>query len=599
MAVRAEVQQLGLTLEMGEVTTGDPAATRETFSLDAEYKAPGFVNWRVPLLQLPVPMARYLSAVDLPLSEDGDLEIPLAPSTLGFRASIDLPGEWTAQVPESVVIREDFAEYRVTSRFEGRTASVERVFETKVERLPESRASAFDAFVARVKAVPAPVFVLTSAAAQPPMSKPADRPGSSPAAAVRVGGQIKEPRKLKDVRPVYPEAAKQARVQGAVVLECTIDPEGKVTNVRVVESVPPLDQAAIDAVSQWVYVPTLLNGVPTPVIMTVTVNFRLSTGETPKALPDSNEAAACDKGDASACARLGHRLWAGTEVEKDEARAVALFGQGCQGKFAPACTALAWAYELGRGVGRDDKKASDFYRQACDGGSAGGCLRLGYLYEEGRGVARDLAQARKRYKEACHQQQLEACSALASLYAQSSDDKDKSNTAPLFRQACTGGFAAACRKLGFLMERGEGVPKDLAQAADLYRRACDGGDGWGCTNLGSLYARGGGVPKDDARAMELHRKACDMGAARGCTDLGAVHENGRGVERSVAKAAELYTKACAAQDMVGCVSLGLLYANGNGVPKDPGRARELFERACKGGYPPGCDRLNRSSDPER
>jgi protein TonB len=97
-----------------------------------------------------------------------------------------------------------------------------------------------------------------------------------PVQAVRVGGQIKEPKKLKHVAPAYPDIAKQARVQGVVILECTISPQGKVTNVTVLRGIPLLDQAAQDAVKQWVYTPTLLNGVPVPVIMTVTVNFKLS-----------------------------------------------------------------------------------------------------------------------------------------------------------------------------------------------------------------------------------------------------------------------------------------------------------------------------------
>jgi protein TonB len=97
-----------------------------------------------------------------------------------------------------------------------------------------------------------------------------------PPQAVRVGGQIKEPKKLKNVSPTYPDIAKQARVQGVVILECTISPQGKVTDVKVLRGIPLLDAAAIEAVKQWVYSPTLLNGVPVPVIMTVTVNFRLS-----------------------------------------------------------------------------------------------------------------------------------------------------------------------------------------------------------------------------------------------------------------------------------------------------------------------------------
>jgi TonB family protein len=100
---------------------------------------------------------------------------------------------------------------------------------------------------------------------------------SPPAPApVRVGGQIKEPRKLKDVRPVYPDIARQARVQGVVILECTIDSRGDVSDIKVLRSIPLLDAAAVEAVKQWRYEPTILNGVAVPLIMTVTVNFRLS-----------------------------------------------------------------------------------------------------------------------------------------------------------------------------------------------------------------------------------------------------------------------------------------------------------------------------------
>jgi protein TonB len=94
--------------------------------------------------------------------------------------------------------------------------------------------------------------------------------------AVRVGGNIQPPRKVKDVRPVYPSIAIQARKEGPVILEATIDITGKVTGVRVLRSQPLLDQAAIDAVRQWEFTPTLLNGEPTAVIMNVTVNFQLN-----------------------------------------------------------------------------------------------------------------------------------------------------------------------------------------------------------------------------------------------------------------------------------------------------------------------------------
>jgi TonB family protein len=95
------------------------------------------------------------------------------------------------------------------------------------------------------------------------------------AAAVRVGGKIKPPVKIKDVKPVYPAMAKSAGVAGAVIIEATIGPDGKVIDAKVLRSVPLLDQAALDAVRQWEYKPTLLNGVAVPVRVTVTINFKL------------------------------------------------------------------------------------------------------------------------------------------------------------------------------------------------------------------------------------------------------------------------------------------------------------------------------------
>jgi TonB family protein len=95
------------------------------------------------------------------------------------------------------------------------------------------------------------------------------------AAALRVGGKIKPPVKIKDVKPVYPAMAKSAGAAGAVIIEATIGPDGKVIDTKVLRSVPMLDQAALDAVRQWEYKPTLLNGVAVPVRMTVTINFKL------------------------------------------------------------------------------------------------------------------------------------------------------------------------------------------------------------------------------------------------------------------------------------------------------------------------------------
>jgi protein TonB len=113
------------------------------------------------------------------------------------------------------------------------------------------------------------------------LERPWPRAGTSPVAQVsqepiRVGGNVQESKLIKKVEPIYPELAKRARVEQIVMLETTINEEGLVSNVRVIKGHPLLDQAAVEAVKQWVYQPTYLNGRPMPVIATVTLPFSLS-----------------------------------------------------------------------------------------------------------------------------------------------------------------------------------------------------------------------------------------------------------------------------------------------------------------------------------
>lgn len=95
-----------------------------------------------------------------------------------------------------------------------------------------------------------------------------------PGAPVRVGGNIKTPVKIQDAAPVLPPVALQAGVRGIVILEIIIATDGSVSDVKVLRSIPLLDQAAIATARQWRYEPTYLNGAPVPVIMTATVDFR-------------------------------------------------------------------------------------------------------------------------------------------------------------------------------------------------------------------------------------------------------------------------------------------------------------------------------------
>jgi TonB family protein len=125
---------------------------------------------------------------------------------------------------------------------------------------------------------PAPTYWpgVADAPPPPPAAPPATwSEGDDP---LRVGGAIKTPKKITNVNPVYPPDAQDQRIQGVVIIEVRIDKDGRISDAKIIRGVPLLDDAAMDAVMQWEFEPTLLNGQPIPILMTVTVSFTLRTG---------------------------------------------------------------------------------------------------------------------------------------------------------------------------------------------------------------------------------------------------------------------------------------------------------------------------------
>ena len=110
-----------------------------------------------------------------------------------------------------------------------------------------------------------------------PVGDPVVAPPTTPARKdpVPVGGVIRAPTRVVYIQPVYPPLALASRKEGTVILQAVIDESGVVREVKVLRSIPLLDEAAVQAVSQWKFTPTQLNGTPVPVVMTVTVSFAL------------------------------------------------------------------------------------------------------------------------------------------------------------------------------------------------------------------------------------------------------------------------------------------------------------------------------------
>jgi TonB family protein len=121
------------------------------------------------------------------------------------------------------------------------------------------------------------VLVITAPELVAPAPPPPPQPSRAvPSGAQRIGGNVMASQLVSQEKPTYPPLAKAARVQGTVRLETLIGKDGHVENLQMVAGPPLLVKAAMDAVQQWVYKPTLLNGNPVEVITTVDVNFTLA-----------------------------------------------------------------------------------------------------------------------------------------------------------------------------------------------------------------------------------------------------------------------------------------------------------------------------------
>ena len=207
------------------------------------------------------------------------------------RYSLDLPpGQYQLQVQKP-----GFAAFRTTI-FVNRGASLQRDAQLRVGSVSEAINVTMTSELARAKAylqqgryaeaeaaVDQALAGLRGGRSARAGSAPVDPggrvvppppPPPPPPGPVRVGGEIAAPKKIHDVPPIYPADARAAGVGGIVIIDATITTDGTVRNAQVLRGNPLLNQAALDAVLQWMFTPTLLNGAPVEVQMTVTITFQ-------------------------------------------------------------------------------------------------------------------------------------------------------------------------------------------------------------------------------------------------------------------------------------------------------------------------------------
>jgi protein TonB len=217
----------------------------------------------------------------------GSLPISIAIHLVVLLAIFVIPLVANVVVPAVIVTLPDYVRVApmppppvVTARQEPRSPNITA---SDSSAAPTHAPDTLHAETAQPSFVPGPVLDATAGLPTTPgalptgpvISAPPPPDPPKPAGPVRVADLPVAPRKTVDVRPIYPDIARLARVEGTVIMEAMLDPSGHVTQLRVIKSVPMLDQAALDAVRQWRYTPSLYYGRPVSVLMTVTVRFTL------------------------------------------------------------------------------------------------------------------------------------------------------------------------------------------------------------------------------------------------------------------------------------------------------------------------------------
>lgn len=388
--------------------------------------------------------------------------------------------------------------------------------------------------------------------------------------------QTAVPPRITNVEPTYPEVARQARIQGVVMVRITIGTDGRVTDARIVRSIPMLDQAALSAVRQWVYDARALTA---PMTVTVSVPFGVTTpaaaGPTAPPPPGPPAAAVPARGDAGrsnppsrdltdlrrraesgnvdAMLELSWHLFAGKSPAAF-GEAAKLLQSAANAGVPVAMNNLGWIHEHGVGVPRDPGAAATWYRRAAEAGYVTAMVNLGQLYAynvlnpsvadwyfaRSRGrvmpgpkpafVQENDAAAMRWFKLAADKGNAAAMAETARLYGadRAGDGTSVAGRSPRpsptplaagremlewANRAAAGGNTLGMRLLADYY-RTRVSPPDHAAVRKFLSQAADRGDPEALYGLALIHQRGEGLPGPDERAaIELLQRAAQRGHA--------------------------------------------------------------------------------------
>jgi TonB family protein len=192
------------------------------------------------------------------------------------------------------------------------------------------------------------------------------------------------PAKITHVDPVYPEQARQARVQGIVMVQITIGADGRVSNARVIRSIPMLDEAAVNAVRQWVYDAATIKA---PVTLTVTVPFAI-TAPPETSAPRLTRPAAASHGTQPATTASEptdpvamNNLGAEYQSRQDYENALRWYRRAAELGNALAMRNIGDMYYAGKGVPTSSVQSLDWWLKGARAGNAQAMLNVSIAYD--------------------------------------------------------------------------------------------------------------------------------------------------------------------------------------------------------------------------
>lgn len=230
---------------------------------------------------------------------------------------------------------------------------------------------------------------------------------------------------------------------------------------------------------------------------------------------------ACERGDIYACFTLWVSYPDGLWKKKD----VVEWEAACNHGDAKACAVLGYRYCLAEGAPIDVERGRNLLMQACEAGYPKSCGEVAAIYATKPELYADGEQERVLWRRACDGGDVHACFVLAESHQSGLRGMpvDKAKAMELFAETCSKGQPDACNRLGWEHRKGGDAEANDRLAVEFFRKACDGveygGSTLGCVNLADMYRSGRGVERDEIRARELYRLGCDYGNAYGCQEL--------------------------------------------------------------------------------